>query len=67
MTAAAERAAGLSDAARGGDRRALARLLTEVENRSAVGEAAVRRLYPLTSAATRVLLPEPGAPVTPTR
>ncbi len=37
----------LSDAAIAGDRRALARLLTAVENRTAVAEAAMRRLYPL--------------------
>lgn len=35
----------LSDAAVAGDRRALARVLTAVENRTAVGEAAMRRLY----------------------
>jgi LAO/AO transport system kinase len=39
------RAADLSEAARAGDRRALARLLSEVENRTPIGEAAVRRLY----------------------
>jgi LAO/AO transport system kinase len=33
--------------ARAGDRRALARLLTEIENRTAAGEAALRVLYPL--------------------
>jgi GTPase len=43
---AAARAAELSDAAVGGDRLALARLLTAVENRTAVAEAALRRLYP---------------------
>jgi LAO/AO transport system kinase len=37
----------LTDAALAGDRRALARLLTAVENRNAVAEAAMRRLYPL--------------------
>jgi LAO/AO transport system kinase len=37
----------LADAALAGDRRALARLLTAVENRTAVAEAAMRRLYPL--------------------
>jgi GTPase len=37
----------LADLARGGDRRALARLLTEVEDRSEAGEAALRVLYPL--------------------
>jgi LAO/AO transport system kinase len=40
-------AAALADAALAGDRRALARLLTAVENRTAVAEAAMRRLYPL--------------------
>ena len=41
-----ERAAGLVSAALEGDRRALARLLTAVENRSSVAEAALRTLYP---------------------
>jgi LAO/AO transport system kinase len=36
----------LAEAAVGGDRRALARLLTAVENRTPVAEAAMRRLYP---------------------
>jgi GTPase len=36
----------LSDAAVAGDRRALARLLTAVENRTPLAEAALRRLYP---------------------
>ena len=36
----------LADAALGGDRRALARLLTAVENRTPVAEAAMRQLYP---------------------
>ncbi len=40
------RAAELTEAAVGGDRRALARLLTAVENRTAVAEAALRTLYP---------------------
>jgi LAO/AO transport system kinase len=40
------RAVELSDAAAGGDRRSLARLLTAVENRTPVAEAALRRLYP---------------------
>jgi LAO/AO transport system kinase len=44
---AAGRGGDLADAARAGDRRALARLLTAVENRTAVAEAAMRRLYPL--------------------
>src|SRR4051812_43745042 len=46
MTEAATTAVELSDAAVGGDRRALGRLLTAVENRTAVAEAAMRRLYP---------------------
>ncbi len=41
------RAAELSDAALAGDRRSLARLLTAVENRTPVAEAALRQLYPL--------------------
>ncbi|MBA3877312.1 MAG: methylmalonyl Co-A mutase-associated GTPase MeaB [Anaerolinea sp.] len=41
-----ERARELAEAAIGGDRRALARLLTAVENRTAVAEAALRTLYP---------------------
>ena len=43
---AAERAAAWADAAVAGDRLALARLLTAVENRTPVAEAALRRLYP---------------------
>ena len=47
MTAdAATRATELADAAVAGDRLALARLLTAIENRTAVAEAALRRLYP---------------------
>ena len=42
----ATRATELSDAALAGDRRALARLLTAVENRTPVAEAALRSLYP---------------------
>ena len=38
---------GLADRARQGDRRALARLLTEIENRTPAGEDALRQLYPL--------------------
>jgi len=37
----------LVDAALAGDRRALARILTAVENRTPAAEAALRRLYPL--------------------
>ncbi|MBA2700410.1 MAG: methylmalonyl Co-A mutase-associated GTPase MeaB [Chloroflexi bacterium] len=40
------RALELAEAALNGDRRALARLLSAVESRSAVAEAALRRLYP---------------------
>ena len=46
VEAAASRAAALCDAAVTGDRLALARLLTAVENRTPVAEAALRRLYP---------------------
>ena len=45
-SAAADIAHQLADAAVAGDRRALARVLTAVENRTAVGEDALRRLYP---------------------
>jgi LAO/AO transport system kinase len=37
----------LADSAVAGDRRSLARLLTAVENRTPIAEAAMRRLYPL--------------------
>ncbi len=40
-------ATALVDAALAGDRLALARILTAVENRTSVAEAALRRLYPL--------------------
>jgi LAO/AO transport system kinase len=43
---AAAQAVELADAAVAGDRRSLARLLTAVENRTPVAEAAMRRLYP---------------------
>ena len=50
MADAAERtvelAGELADAAVAGDRRSLARLLTAVENRTPIAEAAMRRLYP---------------------
>jgi LAO/AO transport system kinase len=42
----AARATALVDAATAGDRRALARLLTAVENRTAIAEPALRALYP---------------------
>ncbi len=44
--AAASRGIALAEAALAGDRRSLARLLTEVESRTAVAEAALRRLHP---------------------
>ncbi len=56
------RAGALSEAALAGDRRALARLLTAVENRTAVAEAALRRLYPLAGRAHLVgITGPPGA------
>ncbi|TAM70855.1 MAG: methylmalonyl Co-A mutase-associated GTPase MeaB [Chloroflexota bacterium] len=41
----------LAERALGGERRALARLLTEIEERSAAGEAGLRSLYPMAGAA----------------
>jgi LAO/AO transport system kinase len=56
------RAASLADALLAGDRRALARLLTAVENRTAVAEAALRRLYPAAGRAHLVgITGPPGA------
>jgi LAO/AO transport system kinase len=46
VTEPADRGHDLAVRARAGDRRALARLLTEVENRTAVAEFALRMLYP---------------------
>ncbi len=58
----AERAAVLADAARAGDRRSLARLLTAVENHTAVAEHALRRLYPVAGRAHLVgITGPPGA------
>jgi len=58
----AARALELTGAALAGDRRALARLLTAVENRTAVGEAALRTLYPLAGRAHLVgITGAPGA------
>ena len=58
----AARATDLADAAVAGDRRALARLLTAVENRSAVAEHAMRRLYPTAGRAHLVgITGPPGA------
>jgi LAO/AO transport system kinase len=50
----------LAERARSGDRRALARLLTEVENRTRKGEEALRALYPV--AGTAHLVGITGAP-----
>jgi LAO/AO transport system kinase len=58
----AERANALCDAALAGDRRALARLLTAVENRTQVAEVALRRLYPLAGRAQLIgITGPPGA------
>ena len=63
MPAVAEtRAEELATAAVGGDRLALARLLSAVENRTPVAEAALRRLYPLAGRAHLVgITGPPGA------
>ncbi len=59
---AATRAHDLVTAARAGDRRSLARLLTAVENRTALAEPALRELYPLAGAAHVVgITGPPGA------
>ena len=59
---AASRADDLVDAAVAGDRLATARLLTAVENRSPIAEAALRRLYPLAGQAHIVgITGPPGA------
>lgn len=56
------RAAELCDAAIAGDRRALARLLTAVENRTPLAETALRRLYPVAGRAHLVgITGPPGA------
>ncbi len=58
----AVRAAELTEEARAGNRRALARLLTAVENRTPVAEAALRTLYPLAGQAHLVgITGAPGA------
>lgn len=58
----AVRATTLADAALAGDRLALARLLTAIENRTAVAEAALRRLYPTAGRAHLVgITGPPGA------
>jgi len=59
---ATTRAHALADAAIAGDRLALARLLTAVENRTPVAEAALRQLYPLAGRAHLVgITGPPGA------
>jgi LAO/AO transport system kinase len=56
------RATELTEAALAGDRRALARLLTAVENRTPLAETALRRLYPLAGRAHLVgITGPPGA------
>lgn len=56
------RATELCDATLAGDRRALARLLTAVENRTPIAEAALRRLYPMAGHAHLVgITGPPGA------
>ena len=58
----AERAATLCDAVLAGDRRSLARLLTAVENRTPLAEAALRRLYPMAGKAQLIgITGPPGA------
>ncbi len=62
MSEAGVRAAELADAAVAGDRRALARLLTAVENRTLTAEVALRRLYSVTGRAHLVgITGAPGA------
>ncbi len=56
------RADALCDAALAGDRRSLARLLTAVENRTPMAEAALRRLYPMAGRAQLIgVTGPPGA------
>ncbi len=60
--AAIDRGRDLAERTHGGERRALARLLTEVENRSRAAESALRILYPLAGAAHLVgVTGAPGA------
>ncbi len=61
-TTSVERGRSLAETARGGSRQALARLLTEVENRTVAAEAALRILYPLAGGAHLVgITGAPGA------
>ena len=55
----------LIESIQSGDRLALSRLLTQVENDSAQGRAALAALFPVTGRAH--LIGITGAPVTPTR
>ncbi|HXQ96102.1 MAG TPA: methylmalonyl Co-A mutase-associated GTPase MeaB [Candidatus Acidoferrales bacterium] len=58
----ADRGAELAERVRAGDRRTLARLLTEVEGRTTLAESALRILYPLTGGAHLVgVTGAPGA------
>jgi LAO/AO transport system kinase len=60
--AATKQAGALCDAALAGDRRSLSRLLTAVENRTPLAEAALRRLYPLAGRAQLIgITGPPGA------
>jgi LAO/AO transport system kinase len=60
--AIAARAEALCEAALAGDRRSLARLLTAVENRTQLAEAALRRLYPMAGKAQLIgITGPPGA------
>jgi LAO/AO transport system kinase len=62
VAAISARANALCDAALAGDRRSLARLLTAVENRTPLAEAALRRLYPLAGRAQLIgITGPPGA------
>jgi LAO/AO transport system kinase len=62
VATAVERAGELCEAALAGDRRALARLLTAVENRTPLAEAALRRLYPMAGRAQLIgVTGPPGA------
>jgi len=62
VAAGASSADALVDAALAGDRRALARILTAVENRTATAEVALRRLYPMAGRAHLVgITGPPGA------
>jgi LAO/AO transport system kinase len=62
VAAAAGRADALCDAALAGDRRALSRLLTAVENHTPLAESALKRLYPMAGRAQLIgVTGPPGA------